>query len=91
MKAFLALFCASPYGTLTYLTVTLGCFAVNASAIFWKLAFSASFEVSHHVTVPVSSPPALVSPLSFPLSPLQAVAASARAATSAVAAMPRRI
>lgn len=91
LNAFLILFCASPYGTLTYLTVTLGCCAWKSSAIFLNVAFSVSFEVSHQVTVPESSPELFLSPLSLLSLPPQAVAASARVATSAVAAMPRRM
>lgn len=88
--AFLNLFCASPKGTLTYLTSTFGCFFSKPSAIFLKtLSSLPTFEVSHQVTVPESSPELLLPPDSS--SPPQAVAASARVATRAVAVMPRRI
>ncbi len=80
------LFCAWSNGTLTYLTL-MSLLAFSNSAII-ALYVGASFvalDVSHQVRV--TGPPAS-SPLS---SPPHAVAASASAATSAVAAMPRRM
>lgn len=81
------LFCAWSKGTLTYLTLMSGLAFSNcwASALYVGASLVA-LEVSHQVMVVGPSD------LSLPLSlPPQAVAARARDATSAVAAMPRRM
>ena len=80
------LFCAWSKGTLTYLTLTSLLAASNSLTKAWYVGASlVALEVSHQVMV--------TGPLeSLPLSsPPQAVAARARDATSAVAAMPRRM
>ncbi len=81
------LFCAWSKGTLTYLTLMFLLAASNSLAKAWYVGASlVALEVSHQVMV--TGPSALSLPLS---SPPQAVAARARDATSAVAAMPRRM
>ncbi len=81
------LFCAWSKGTLTYLTLMSLLAAWNlATRALYVGASLVALEVSHQVMV--TGPSDL--PLSLSLPP-QAVAARARDATSAVAAMPRRM
>ena len=81
------LFCAWSKGTLTYLTLTSLLAASNSLTRAWYVGASlVALEVSHQVMV--TGPSALSVPLS---SPPQAVAVRAMDATSAVAAMPRRM
>ena len=80
------LFCAWSKGTLTYLTLMSLLAASNCFTRAWYVGASlVALEVSHQVMV---TGPSASSPLSLPP---QAVAARARDATSAVAAMPRRM
>lgn len=81
------LFCAWSKGTLTYLTLMPEfAFSNFLTRALYVGASLVAFDVSHHVMV--TGPDALSLPLSLPP---QAVAARARDATSAVAAMPRRM
>ena len=81
------LFCAWSKGTLTYLTLMFLLAASNCLIRAWYVGASfVALEVSHQVMV--TGPSDL--PLSL-LPPPQAVAARAMDATSAEAAMPRRM
>lgn len=80
------LFCAWSKGTLTYLTLMFLLAASKSLIRAWYVGASlVALEVSHQVMV---TGPSALPPLSLPP---QAVAARAKDATSAVAAMPRRM